>query len=824
MNFRTTYALFGILILLMIAILFSLLLNGGSDSAGDVLAALKNQNLGPKDITSLTIKVRPAEASEKTLFLLRDPDSNQWRMTEPVNATVNDLVVNDILEEFFKAPFIESEDITENLDIHGLGKPSVELIFKSSVDAEETVNLGEVTAGGRDALVFVTTRDAPSIPRALRRGDIRSLFKPSLAESASGPAAPLLRDVSDFRSLQLFAGLTQPLEQVKQLTLTQGKDTLALSRSNSLWTITQPDYGRAELDGPPGPGITGVRALLNLVTSLRVPNASDFIESPGDLAQYDLDADNPKRLTVELTSTSPPGSEQEGTRKQTLSIGKQVPDSNPAKVYVKLANEAVVAQVPAGRLQELRQLVANPKPLRDRTLLRLAQDRIDAVAIQAAGSDFTLYRTGPNNTWQLFPKPDAPQPARAQAVSELLSQLTASRKITDFPAPGLSDEEMGFVTPAARIKLWTDAVSQSDDEQASEPKLPDSPAAELIFGKREADVVYVRRIEGDTTTNVLVPQSLLPIVTRDRLDYIEPNLPSFLPAEAAKLAFQRGQTPYVITRAGMEAQSPRAAKWSFAEPTNLKDRAADPVQIDAILSNLAKLQPKELVDDHASDTTLARLGLAVEEAKLKVTVTLLNGQERVYLFGKDASDPQSVYAKLADNALVFTVSEGVITPLVSGNLQDMIVYRVPTDSITAITLTGWQGVVGNVVHRSVIKKDDAWSWETDPGYPLDPKAIDTFLANLSAPRAEEFVASGVAPEEAASKYGLDPAKGGLRIEFRRGDGEEEPLTLTLGSKASGGKTLYAQTNQLPGEVFTLLADRYQSLKQSAAVFLQKPQE
>ena len=120
--------------------------------------------------------------------------------------------------------------------------------------------------------------------------------------------------------------------------------------------------------------------------------------------------------------------------------------------------------------------------------------------------------------------------------SAALADPTAKRVVKDFPATAKTDAELGFDKPTAVISLWTDGVKKEDkpadeakkeepkdaakkdepkkdevkkDGDKKEPekdaKKPESqqpalkdpkPTIKLTFGKRDKDLVYVKREAG----------------------------------------------------------------------------------------------------------------------------------------------------------------------------------------------------------------------------------------------------------------------------------------------------------------------------------------
>src|SRR5262249_36013509 len=85
-------------------------------------------------------------------------------------------------------------------------------------------------------------------------------------------------------------------------------------------------------------------------------------------------------------------------------------------------------------------------------------------------------------------------------------------------------------------------------EPAKRPTLKGEPGVRLKFGKKDKDVVYVRRQLGTFSAVVAVPDTLLPTVTKKYVDYLDLTLPSFVPMQALKLSFNRGPVKFELEK------------------------------------------------------------------------------------------------------------------------------------------------------------------------------------------------------------------------------------------------------------------------------------
>ena len=102
---------------------------------------------------------------------------------------------------------------------------------------------------------------------------------------------------------------------------------------------------------------------------------------------------------------------------------------------------------------------------------------------------------------------------------------------------------------------------KEEKKAAAKPTLK-APTIKLFFGKRDKDLLYVRREMDGKKADFAVPESLLPKLTRGRLDYLDPTLPSFTLEQATKLTFTHGGETWAIEKVTKDK-----------EPTDLGDPA-----------------------------------------------------------------------------------------------------------------------------------------------------------------------------------------------------------------------------------------------------------
>src|SRR5439155_20875525 len=173
-----------------------------------------------------------------------------------------------------------------------------------------------------------------------------------------------------------------------------------------------------------------------------------------------------------------------------------------------------------------------------------------------------------------------------------------------------------------------DAKPEEKKEEKKEPTIAKpkmkEPTVKLIFGKRDKDLLYVRRLVGGTKTDLAVPDSLLTKVTRGRIDYVDSTLPSFVNNQAEKLTLNRGADTFVLEKVIKEGA--KAPSWEVKKPDAYAGRSADENKIEQIVSELNGLRAERLWAEKATDRELERAGL--KPPKVEATVGLKDEKDK----------------------------------------------------------------------------------------------------------------------------------------------------------------------------------------------------
>ncbi|HUR52518.1 MAG TPA: DUF4340 domain-containing protein, partial [Gemmataceae bacterium] len=386
MNFRLTAALFAAIFVLG-AVLLTLSLLDDKAAPDTLVEELSAAAVKPEEVDKVEIE-RPGQPG-KVVIVRTGPD--KWEIQEPIKATADRFAVDAVVSGLFRAKPTTSAELTTNLQLHGLEPPSLRVTLRKG-DKSSTVNVGEITLGGNKAVAFITTSAQSKRPIAVPRSALDSLLRDSNS-SASGKAGDMAKWTSDYRAKAVFTIDSRKLTDVTAIKLTNKDKTLELTRgTGDEWTFASPaNWGAADSIGDPNPaatGFTGVGPLLTALTSMQANTPDDFIEKPGDLKQYGLEPGNPDMVRVELKPKDGPAEVVYVGKKADATPSPAAPGTPPpasTKWFVKIEGEAGVIRANAGKLEGLVGLVADPNPIRDRTLLTFDKTRIDAIDLAFGG-------------------------------------------------------------------------------------------------------------------------------------------------------------------------------------------------------------------------------------------------------------------------------------------------------------------------------------------------------------------------------------------------------------------------------------------------------
>lgn len=870
MNFKTTWALFGGFFGVIIVMLLVSLFGGHKSSAGKgyLLPSFRDQAKAD-DIGVVTVeRFRDKDGKSASDKLVFERTEQGWRLQQP-NTRVQNSMVEQILDQLRNAQRSETSDpLPNDLAKFGLKEPAAVVTLQhKSGEREWQVSLGNQSIGDESKAVVYANSSDQAQPLPIPRLRINSLFKSMkeylplelLNAGALNTSQVTLRDAKG------------------KLALEKGSDSKWRYLEPGYGEADyEGEPASTTAPAPAGKTISGVKELLESIGALRLESDSDFVQfdaSDADLAKHGVDS-KPATLRIDVKRTSdsllgggdarkepvteilfigkkvdattpsggrkPPEGDDKGKKSETKDDkAKEGEDKKNDKFYARLDGERTIVQISATSVEPILKVVSSPALLRNRDLAELDPAKTDAIDVQSGGGLFKLRRAGTPSTWKVFRPDTEVKEGYSPAVDDLVKALNVKRQIKEFPADK-SDADLGFDKPAVVLSAWVDGIKKedtkddvdkqhekSDDKKdkkdapgggrkapESEPKLKEqTPAVKLTFGKKDKDLVYVKREVGKDKTVVAVPATLLDKVSQGPLAYLDRILPSFIVSDAVHLEIERvGKDRKEVFVVEKDAKT---GGWLLKEPKELSGKSADAARVGEMLSELARLHTDKLVAEKAAD--LDKLGL--KPAQVQATITLKDKKKMSYLFGKEAEDKSGLYARQGERELVFLVKPAELEAVLRGSLEDLAVFRFVADKVVDLKITGWRkaGKEAEVLHVSR-RPGQAWQVKSPAkDFEVDALAVSGFLSRLASLNAQKIVVRKKGPEPAHQLGDKDRA---LHVEIAV-EGVAMPLTLSLGNLDATVMAYFAESSTLQGDVFLLPQKPFDEILKSGPKYFQK---
>ena len=169
MNFKATYILFGVLVILLGFFALVLWLGPGQTADTSYVLPTAHDRKDPvraSDIDTVTFeRTRP---QEEMLVFARDSDGTSWRMTKPYEARLNGLMVGALVNKVLDARRDEKRELSANLKQWELDPPAATVTIKHRDGREWKMILGG-ESGGASGVIYVTSSDRPKEALAVKR-------------------------------------------------------------------------------------------------------------------------------------------------------------------------------------------------------------------------------------------------------------------------------------------------------------------------------------------------------------------------------------------------------------------------------------------------------------------------------------------------------------------------------------------------------------------------------------------------------------------------------------------------------------------------------
>ena len=348
-----------------------------------------------------------------------------------------------------------------------------------------------------------------------------------------------------------------------------------LQKSGAEWKIIAP--------APAQPDSSEVSGLTSNLSSLEVQQIVD--ENPSDLQQYGL---TQPRIEVLFKS---------GGQQHTLQIGQKTPPGTD--LYAKRAGETRVFTIPS-----YVESTFNKKPfdLRDKTVLKLDRDKLDAIEFTAG--DNTVRFTKPSGEWRMA----APVQGRADssAVEGIVGRLTGLQMKSIVETPDADQKKYGLDKPAATVRLGAG-----------------SSQATLVLGtKAEENTTYARDLSRPAIFTV--ESSVLDDLKKSPADYRQKDLFDARSFNSTRVEIVRaGQTHTFEKTKTKNKEGQDEEKWRQTAP---QARELDQSTFEALLSAITGARATTFVDAAAAKalaTPELTVTIKFDEGKKEDRVTLV---------------------------------------------------------------------------------------------------------------------------------------------------------------------------------------------------------
>ena len=306
-----------------------------------------------------------------------------------------------------------------------------------------------------------------------------------------------------------------------------------------------------------------------------------------------------------------------------LSDGKSIEivfgSENPKKTfnYAKLGSSNDVFLTGSSWSKTFTKTVSD---LRNKKVLDVESDDIDAVKISEGGKEIELQKSGEN--WQL--KKPIDTKADSGEATTFISAIRFARA-SSFPEPPVDAKTAGLDPPAIRITLH--------DGKAKADRV-------LLIGKTaQPDKYYAR--DGSRDTIFIIEKEIAEKSRRPIFDWRDKTITKLDRDKIEKIEIQRGSESVSMLKAGPDWKSPDGKKLQWDK-------------ISGMLNSLEFEKAKDIIDTPKS---LSSYGL--DKPKLEVIFREDSNEAGRIAFGADSKMPEGIYIKTAGPAAVQVVSKDV---------------------------------------------------------------------------------------------------------------------------------------------------------------------
>jgi hypothetical protein len=315
-----------------------------------------------------------------THYSLTRSADEQWIFDAPIKSYADNNKVSGLVNRctsMYVREFID--DAPASLERYGLAQPELVVRIKGAPDEE-----------GAQAEYAVEVGAFSDLEKQNRY--IKLVGQPwvaSVAQTSIDPLVPKLSELRDSRVARIESGAAE------KIVLTRGETVVTLVKDKGEWT-GDGDLATVEL-----------QAVGDLLAALEDVRAIDYVDQPGDLSEYGLDA---PRMTISVTSSG-------AVDPVTVAVGANTASDRNA--YAQVAGQSSVLVVSSAQADRL---AIDPTSLRSRKIFALRTADITAIESTVVGHKRVLEK---GNDWKMTEPAEAP--IDAGALRDLLNDVALLR-------------------------------------------------------------------------------------------------------------------------------------------------------------------------------------------------------------------------------------------------------------------------------------------------------------------------------------------------------------------------------------------------------------
>jgi hypothetical protein len=307
MNFKTTYIIFGVLIVLIGVVALALWYDptARNDKSKFVLPVLQDKAvIKAEDIDRVEIERRDKDK----IVLQREPSTDRWSILEPKKLRADKIPVSHLISQIFEATREDNVVKPPSLSTWGLEPPEETITLKKGNERLYQLFIGNVSPGDQDAVIYVLDPARPKEPMAVKKNRLDAV----------------LTKLDEFRDTELLASAAGDVQSVE---LTEGTESVGWKKEHDRWMYTKPkNYGEAEAGFddtgavPPPPGeVKTPKSILTVVTDItnikvdKTDKTPDFVDDDvNDFGKFYLDPSKNTVLQIDITRREEDGKDEDG--------------------------------------------------------------------------------------------------------------------------------------------------------------------------------------------------------------------------------------------------------------------------------------------------------------------------------------------------------------------------------------------------------------------------------------------------------------------------------------------------------------------------------